>query len=1112
MAAFGRLTASGVTGINENTLALVNFNVDFSLLKVTPPQEFLDVGNSLSSRRKQEAEEGRIHQTARRLGIIFESLLPPTPQLIRRYGTRASEIAQRVTARAPKAGGLFSNQVGVDGASIWAAATSSSGALQVHLLACMLARMWDQAEAISIWEELLKSREAEVKDTLQQDGDSSMAVWSALASLQSITRKQLGEWDSSARSWLRTADRSPIVLVRQNQLDWIISQARNQVNDREVLYGSVMETWKTALIGVEQLLAGSPQEMQTGEILLGLHAWHLYPDINLLDHKDMIDFSDPLVPKGGILTIGLVRNTEATLSGGLHWSLPLAHLRYYGDPIKRTGKLSGVQNRISLPEFMQTVLGILMKLWNVGDSAMEETLRWICLLHELVSTAMRSRAEKETPYAKNNWLALLSRAVIEFLDSKGDRRLLNKRLINAGRVHGSRKLLGRCTAPYFGLSQTHHIFQLLKTQEGKIKFLRDLMQNQPSFDGELIIRYMPKGTDLEEFASVFPNSYGRTAKRSHDGKIIQYNGVHSRWTKCKVYERLQKYDETGLALPAMAEGSTDHKFEARARLLEGLGEDIRAIKNAPFETLQMNNEVRVVWGESRVLSNLNEQEKAKAKWEWIPPFGKVIHYSLLLGDPTDVALFLRMSQREPRIPESMDFCILKDMIRGGDVNMDLLPAILYEAVTSSSDQCARSLSAVATMHQIYTLLPGATLAIKILESKEPLLNAVWLPNSIAGPSNYSHLNRHKQDKRDVTDDQLEHDVKISQHFDEAFADVARAAELPSQENTAVFRKSTRSLLESFKASFMNPFELSVTQSLSCILYFDSGTFNIPASHMDEIMAISSGDSLFIAAPLLSDPAERGSKGSKIKHIMGNIGRAGTALLKPPDNPRVRTVGVEHWYLISGENWDGERRDAFQDTSLHLWFTGSSLAIDRKKNALGEKDVELYMLQSVVSVHGRGTKENGEWMADLDIMKALRDPALHFQTLFESCAAQTTIELEAEQCMQDSKTSLPLPEQLQVGAAYTSAQDPLCMIHMDSTYESSKLELLAVENWMELLHTQTNSCIFLAQGNWQARQAATAVSMAKGRKTCILSEKTCWACIADQFPYALKDGQMVTFIA
>lgn len=170
------------------------------------------------------------------------------------------------------------------------------------------------------------------------------------------------------------------------------------------------------------------------------------------------------------------------------------------------------------------------------------------------------------------------------------------------------------------------------------------------------------------------------------------------------------------------------------------------------------------------------------------------------------------------------------------------------------------------------------------------------------------------------------------------------------------------------------------------------------------------------------------------------------------------------------------------------------------------------------------------MADLDIMKALRDPRLQFDSLSESRAAGTTTEVaidveepgstleeklndyDPEQYVENFETEPSLPEQLDGQPMNTSAVHQLCSVHTDSTYEGSRLELLAIENWMELLHTQTKSCIFLAKGNWQARQAATAISMAKGRKTCILSEKTCWTCIAERFPNITTDGQMVTFIA
>lgn len=170
------------------------------------------------------------------------------------------------------------------------------------------------------------------------------------------------------------------------------------------------------------------------------------------------------------------------------------------------------------------------------------------------------------------------------------------------------------------------------------------------------------------------------------------------------------------------------------------------------------------------------------------------------------------------------------------------------------------------------------------------------------------------------------------------------------------------------------------------------------------------------------------------------------------------------------------------------------------------------------------------MADLNIMKALKDPELELQTMLNPPAAGSATEtaisvvtpdptleeslndFDPEQYVEDTESAASSPEQLPKEAIQPPAQDALCTFHPNSTYKQTELELVAIENWMELLHTQTKSCIFLAKGNWQARQAATAISMAKGRRTCILSEKTCWACIADRFPDIARGGQMVTFIA
>ena len=104
------------------------------------PIEYHGVGKSLTRQRLEAAESGSSHITARKLGALFEHIIPSTPRLFEAYGTRASSIANQPSSGATQAkqGGIFSSFMGADGTSIWAAATSGRGAIAVHLLACML--------------------------------------------------------------------------------------------------------------------------------------------------------------------------------------------------------------------------------------------------------------------------------------------------------------------------------------------------------------------------------------------------------------------------------------------------------------------------------------------------------------------------------------------------------------------------------------------------------------------------------------------------------------------------------------------------------------------------------------------------------------------------------------------------------------------------------------------------------------------------------------------------------------------------------------------------------------------------------------------------------------
>lgn len=197
--AVGRMQAALGQATNELTVAAANLNFDFTLVKVEAPVEYQVLSRALTSSRKWEAESGLTHKTARRLGALFEDVCPHTPNLIKAYGSRASEISQHDAAKADKASSnwIFSEYAGIDGTSLWAAATSSRAALHVHLLACMLARIWDDAEAVSIWVEIVHQRRCEIGAKFER-GDPVNFATTAAAAQEEITRERLAKVSSSS--------------------------------------------------------------------------------------------------------------------------------------------------------------------------------------------------------------------------------------------------------------------------------------------------------------------------------------------------------------------------------------------------------------------------------------------------------------------------------------------------------------------------------------------------------------------------------------------------------------------------------------------------------------------------------------------------------------------------------------------------------------------------------------------------------------------------------------------------------------------------------------------------------------------------------------------------
>jgi hypothetical protein len=200
MASFGQLTNAFLKASQETTIAFASINSDFTCVKYAAPEEYKGLGEALSKRRKETAEDGPVHVTAQKLGALFRSIIPKVPNLIQAYGLRASEIANlpEVNPEGSARQSIFADHIGADGTTIWAAATSGTETVTMHLLACMLARIWTREQAVPIWSELIDQRKQFLKSVVTET-EAGFKISDLTAARIEISRSQLDEWNGSAR-------------------------------------------------------------------------------------------------------------------------------------------------------------------------------------------------------------------------------------------------------------------------------------------------------------------------------------------------------------------------------------------------------------------------------------------------------------------------------------------------------------------------------------------------------------------------------------------------------------------------------------------------------------------------------------------------------------------------------------------------------------------------------------------------------------------------------------------------------------------------------------------------------------------------------------------------
>lgn len=881
MASISKLTPAAISNTLEIAPALANLNFDFSLWKTVAPKEFDGVGSSLSTARREEAENGMPHATARKLGALFGSILPSTPNVTKAYGQRASEISQAssVSPQMRSKYGVFSSRVGSDATSIWAAATSGPAAIAVHLLACLLARMWDGPEATAIWAEIVQKRKDLAR--LQMDEGNIIEMATLAAARQDITRAQLAEWDASARSWLRTAD--TVKNRQQKQLMLIVDNVKSSVNKMNDTYESVLAAWKNSLTQMEGLISGISQQAISGDILLALSAWHLFPDmLVLIPCKTQVRQHDQIFESGGVLTIGLEKPDLD--KSGVCWSLPLASLRHYGEPVVASCSInSSERSRLSLTEFLQAFLGCFLQ--GGSDTGLDtlRAVRWLCqisiLLDDAASAGLRDAKTMISSSAKFSWLNLLFAAARYHLDCQGNEKLVAKKLVSLGRKHG-RPFLGIPKMPMFGLLDRGGFVSLLRTEDDQISFLRkvaeDVCQGLQLESHQMFIRYRHVFPGLSkatyEYATALPWKR-RSTKRMYHGSE-QKSRAHRRWlyagsadlrkgrlSDARYEKRLDDFfspkmadshhETAWMTVPSdftnwhSVHGNSEQVYlsdreyfdDAECNLIwDDYGrrsEDYTAIGEEAVKREGQSIEDFAVGSMGIFWDNMGEVQPHSSQTPW---------FRCLYGDIHRAAIFVLEGEgelinliRSPK-QDSQDMYTLFEAEKMDPKAVARGLAWHFRTAEVEADPYMQSAKAVSTAAMTYSNFPDATIDIRVLQCK--LWQAQWVKSA------------------------------VSQAF-------------------GLQRNITKSLVTPLS---LEPYRLDRACAFSCMTMFESGHYDANPTELVNVMAMSSGDSLFVGAALLCDPSAESYSGN-IKRIAGNIGRPSIVFLVPPVAPMMKEISI-----------------------------------------------------------------------------------------------------------------------------------------------------------------------------------------------------------------------------
>ncbi|KAK5630380.1 hypothetical protein RRF57_006095 [Xylaria bambusicola] len=420
-------------------------------------------------------------------------------------------------------------------------------------------------------------------------------------------------------------------------------------------------------------------------------------------------------------------------------------------------------------------------------------------------------------------------------------------------------------------------------------------------------------------------------------------------------------------------------------------------------------------------------------------------YDFLLGDPKGIAIFKKNGSQVARyLANEAGPLALLDEIEGVLKNsaLDLTKLHLYLAskwnlMTAKNTQQSCSLEALAFATELYKSLEGCTVNIEVV--KEPLYKCVWAQKV----TNPRREHRGKQPLLQTVNSSGTLPALTAPYKPILGATLGEGSTVSSEATTPVYKievPNTAPKSRHLLSIEHNPSQLAA--SFACIATFETGEFNIDPKSLLGVMALSSGDSIFVASDLITDPSEFTFR-HPIRRVFGNLGRPEIAFLIPPSSPKLKDYELKSWHLINHAPFNGTLEDNFSSTSLHLSFTDFEMPVDI--GVRGLRDTLVVLIESLVSINDKGTH-----IGDLDIMSMLGS---EYITLFRTCSHREAI---------DTQTNLE--------------------------------GLISIDSWDEFFDLPESTSIVRAYGNWQARLAIATASVQRRKRTLVLPQDCCLQCI------------------